>query len=157
MIPIFTCMIPEIHGHLPNPLLIDGKTNDDEVLRENIISYYPKFHYPDMYNIGFMNFKEYSPGSIVEVQFTDNNYTAGHVRALVKSNKDMPTPEPLKSALSTWNDTDLPSPYGTNTPAEAAPTQASEETEETQFEDLPEGGLAEVLEGNSEVIEESME
>jgi hypothetical protein len=100
--PEFTCMIPEIHAHLPNPLL-----EDDYSKRKRLISYYPKFHYSDLDNVGHLDFKTWLPGSIVEIEFADQNYNFGFVRSLIKSADNTDSSDALlQNAKDAWNTSD---------------------------------------------------
>jgi hypothetical protein len=102
--PEFTCMIPEIHAHLPNPLL-----EDDYSKRKRLISYYPKFHYSDLDNVGHLDFNTWLPGSIVEIEFADQNYNFGFVRSLIRSADNTDSSDVLLSnAQDIWASADHP-------------------------------------------------
>jgi hypothetical protein len=101
--PEFTCMIPEIHAHLPNPLLIE-----DPATRARVTSYYPKFYYSDLDNIGRVDFRNFTPGSIVEVEFVDQNYNTGFVRSILKTVSNLAPTDILYQAQSIWSTADHP-------------------------------------------------
>jgi hypothetical protein len=112
---VYYCMIPELHGHLVNPLTIDP--SEHEYHEDAITHQFPEFHIAAGSEV-----KEGDciPGSIVTVQFVDGAKQYGQITRMVKPNDDPNPPRSLAGAMSLFNEQDFPP----SSPAPAAPAYA---------------------------------
>jgi hypothetical protein len=71
---LLTCMIPELHLHLPNPF----QAGDVETYLKIVKAFYPKFPFPNG-SVPDINTTEILAGSVVEIRFDDPNKSIGYV------------------------------------------------------------------------------
>ena len=96
----FKVMVPELHAHLVNPLIIA-----DETEAARVLSYYPDFSLnPTAASLG----NQLKPGSIVEVEFLDDTYTHGQIKSVIHVADDQDAPKQLKSTLVIFRASDFP-------------------------------------------------
>jgi hypothetical protein len=76
----FSCMIPELHAHLPNPYMFVHKSPEEFISK---LELFPIFEPggTDAYDFGSLS--GIGPGAIVEIQFSDPNRTHGYVSRLI--------------------------------------------------------------------------
>ena len=83
---IVTCMIPELHFGKPNPFGADSKTQYYKIAKY----FYPQFEVPFESLGAIAGGNILTPGSVVQITFSDANLSVGRVTALIeKHNVDL--------------------------------------------------------------------
>ena len=72
----FSCMIPELHAHLPNPYTSVSKSAEDFIKK---LELFPIFEPTGTDSVEYSKLESTNAGSIVEIQFSDPNRTHGYV------------------------------------------------------------------------------
>jgi hypothetical protein len=72
----FSCMIPELHAHLPNPYTSVSKSAEDFIKK---LELFPIFEPTGISSVEYSKLESTNAGSIVEIQFSDPNRTHGYV------------------------------------------------------------------------------
>jgi len=77
----FSCMIPELHAHLPNPYTSISKSVDDFIKK---LELFPIFEPTGIDSVEYGKLESTTAGSIVEIQFSDPNRTHGYVSRVIE-------------------------------------------------------------------------
>ena len=118
---VYYCMIPELHGHLVNPLTIDP--GEDPYYEDSISHQFPEFHIAAGSDV---EQAQCVPGSLVTVEFSDGARQSGEIVRVVKPNDDPNPPRSLSSAMALYNNQTSPSDSNTSTNTSSAATGEAE-------------------------------
>ena len=77
----FSCMIPELHAHLPNPYTSVSKSAEDFIKK---LELFPIFEPAGTDSVEYSKLELVEAGDIVEIQFSDPNRTHGLVSRMIE-------------------------------------------------------------------------